>query len=548
MTSGVLGSEFDPYVVALDEAIHPLLGRAVLTDEPWRIFDGVAEHFTTPYLDLVLQALLPGLRGTRFMSAILSTISLAATYALAKRLYDRQTGVFALIILSCAYWHIAFARTGYPFSQPMAFVPLAFWVLVIGLQEDRDFLLFVGGILLGVCTLVYTPGKIAVPVFVTWWLLGALAGRFRWRSSLPVLLGLAVFLSPHLARQGPESFLSRYQGAAANPGTPIGAATTDGWFSDAASATLVTNTATAAGIYYDGEAWMAPHSAAPGPLLDTVTFAFVLIGLLLSLLRWRHDGSLLILIWVGAVFFGGQVLTDVPQSAYRAAPLLPALAIAAGSAMTWIATAIVERVGRWRDIFCWVVGFVAVACIAPPNAALLDGFLEARLYDPGSGMARVVGAAQPRTKYFVVDIWPNVADPRFQILSHGNEAQDVESLNDLLGGKLTAGLRPRSRGVVIIIGPPLSTAEQVIRRCYPGAVALGIPGWREGRPPIALWLRPQAIISGGDCELTTQDERGLRATYYRNDSFEGPIMRTGLEDWPVRWVLYFGFRGRWRAT
>lgn len=531
-----VGSEFDPYEVTLDEAIHPLLGHEILASEPWRIFDGVADHFATPYVDLVLQALLPGLRGARWMSAILSAISLWATYGLARRLYDRETALFATIVLACAYWHIAFARTGYPFMQTMAIVPLALWALAVGLQEDRDFPLFVGGLLLGLSALVYTPGRIVVPIFALWWTLGALLRRFRARSILPVALGLIAFLSPYLYRHHYSIFLSRFRGTSAAATTPLGAAAEQGWLSESFLNAFAAQVKTAARIYADGGGWMAPHSGAPGPMIDQVTLALAVAGLVLCLVRLNRSASLLLLIWVAAVFFGGQVFTDVPQSAYRAAPLLPALAIAAGAVLATLAALLGRAAGGRREIGRLLTGVAALACLVPANLAFLDLFHEARIDDPTAAMARVVGNGDPKRRYFVVDIYPNVYGPRFKILVGDNPVRDVDSLSDLLGPQLAEEIGPRSRGAVIILGPLLRAAEQSVRRCYPGAIPLTIPHWRGSRTPAAFWLRPQAIANGADCALTLRDERGLRATYYAGESFDGEVVRRRIEDWPMRWL------------
>jgi hypothetical protein len=406
--------------------------------------------------------------------------------------------------------------------------------LVAGVQEDNGLLLYLGGILLGLSVLVYTPGRIAVPLFAAWWIAGALAGRLRRSSILPIALGLLIFLSPYFHRQSFAILTSRFRGAAG--ASPISAATAQDAFSSETLAAITAQLRRAAQIYYGGEPWIAAHSLAPGAILDRVTLGLAIVGLILCLVRWRRAASLLILIWVSAVFIGGQVLTDVPQSAYRSAPLLPALAIAAGSTLALIAGTLTRVTGTRREAMALATGIAAVACIGPPNLRLLNDFLEARLNDASGAMARVVGNGDGRRTYYVVDIGPNVPDPRFQILAAGKEARDVGSLNDLLGAKLAAEMWPRSRGAVIILGPPLRTAEQSIRRCYPGAVPETIPHWRGRVPPVAFWLRPEAIARGRECKLTLEEERGLRVTYYAGDSFDGKIVRSALEDWPLRWM------------
>lgn len=536
MLPRVLGAEFAPYEITLDEAIHPLLGREILLNEPWMIFKGVADHFATPYLDLVLQGALPGIHGARTMSAIFAAVSLLTTYALASHLYDRKTATFALLFLGCAYWHAAFARTGYPFLQPVAIITLAFWILIRGLEEENKGLLFAGGMVLGASLLIYTPGRIVVPVFAIWWLLNALAGRFRWRTLLPVALGLVVFVSPYLQLHGTWTFLARYLGTIAGPETPAAVAASSGWLSAATWTAFIRQAETAVRIFTDGYGWMAPHSIAPGPLLDRLTLGLAVAGLSLSVLHLRRAASLLLLLWVGAIFVGGQILTDVPQAAYRAAPMLPALAIAAGGALEWVIARLC-RPFRWRGNALRVAfGLMTVAYIGPVNLTALQAFIDARSNSPLTALGRTVAHGDPAWTYFVVDTTESVTDPRFQISAGDRAVRAVSRLSDLLGAELAEMVGPRTKGAAIILGPPLRTAEETIRRCYPGAVRLPVEYWSTRNPPVVLFLGPQAIASGRECELSLDDERGLRASYFRGNDFTGGILRKPLEDWTVQWV------------
>jgi hypothetical protein len=540
MLPRMLGLDFAPYEVTLDEAIHPVLGAEVLRDEPWRIFDGVSGHFATPYLDLVLQALLPGIWGARLVSAMLSALSLVTTYCLASRLYDRRTGAFATLVLACAYWHAAYARTGYPFMQVILIPTLALWPLARGLREDNSFLLYIGGILLGVSGLLYTSGRIVVPVFLSWWAIGALAGWFRARSMVPVALGLAVFLSPHVHRNGGAIFFSRLLETTAGEHTPLGALTAHGLFSDAARDLILKQARTAWRVYVDGGGWMAPHSEAPGPLLDTVTLVLVLLGLLVCLARMRRPASLLLGLWIGLTFTGGQVMTDVPQSAYRAAPMLPALAIAAAVAIESFASAASWLFGRRGARLRVFLALALFACIAPVNWSALDLFLKRRVVDPIAAMAHVVAAGDARLTYFVVGTESMVADPRFALVAGDKDVHDVPSLADLVGANLAAAAPRRTGGALIVLAPPLRGAESVVRRCYPGAISLHWPQWTGLQPAVGLWLRPEVIALGRGCELRSSDERGLRATYYEDENFGGALVNTRFEDWPMRW---FGTEG-----
>jgi Dolichyl-phosphate-mannose-protein mannosyltransferase len=143
-----------PYKVEQDEVVIPLYGLKVLRSQPWGIVRGASAYFATPYLTHVLQGwpclFAPPLLGARAASLLLAIASLVATYALAGRLFGRQTAVLAATLLACSWWHMTYARTAFPYMQPILMLPLALHVLVYGIEEDHRFLHFLGGILLGV--------------------------------------------------------------------------------------------------------------------------------------------------------------------------------------------------------------------------------------------------------------------------------------------------------------------------------------------------------------------------------------------------------------
>jgi hypothetical protein len=243
----------------------------------------------------------------------------------------------------------------------------------------------------------------------------------------------------------------------------------------------------------------------------------------------------LLLLWVAGTFVGGQVLTDVPQSAYRAAPLLSGLAIAAGVALEFVATAASWIFGRQGLRLRIAMALAVLAYIAPINWGAVDLFHYKRRIDPLAAMAHLVEAGDPRLTYFLVGTEPLATDPRFALVAGDKEVHDVDSLTDLLGAKLADSPAARN-GAVVVLSPQLRAAESVIRRCYPGAITLSWQQWTGLQPVVGLWLKPQTIALGRDCELRSRDERGLRATYYRDDNFAGPVAHMSFEDWPMRWI------------
>ena len=347
----LLSLENAPYHVTPDEAMDAVYGLKELHDRRWGIVGSVSRVFA-PNLTHVLQAwpclFLEPLFGARLASLILGLASLVSTYALASRMFGKRTAVVALTVLACSYWHMAYSRMAYPYLQPVLILPLALHVLLFGVTERHRFLQFVGGALLGVSVLVYTPGRIVIPIFFIWfvhWLFTG-NGRLREAASAVVIitLGGLIVLSPFLQAWGPVGTLARYRGTTQGAAGPLHVPSANGWTSPPALQLLATQLRTAVRVYYTGGAWMAVHDYAPTSLLDPVSLTLAVIGLGIAVVGLRDSNRFLLVAWIAATFITGQVLTDVPYSAYRAAPLLPALAICAALTVNQLASAM----RRWQ--------------------------------------------------------------------------------------------------------------------------------------------------------------------------------------------------------
>jgi hypothetical protein len=526
-----------PYAITYDEAVHPVYGIDVLRKSPWRIFDGASDYFFTPYLDLALQALpclfLEPLFGARLASVMMSLVSLVSTYGLASRLFDRASGIFATIILGLSYWHIAYARMAHPYMQAIMIVALALWAVVYALDEDSAFFAFIGGVLLGVATLLYTSARIAVPLFVVWWLWGVLRGKFRWITALPIALGFVVFLGPFFHTFGFDGFLDRYRTAATGAEAPLTVLRNSGWMGADALAFLKKQAATALSIYVRGGAWLSPHDYSPAPMIDAVSLTLALSGLVLCAVRWKRPGCSLVLLWVSATFLAGQILTDVPQAAYRAGPLLPALAIAAGMTLSQLVDLLVSRLGVPRPATGIVVGIAIVAALVPLNLQALNLFLRLRTDDVVTSLSRTIAAKDSAAAYYLVS-YGTSEDVRRRLIVGDRVVRDVPSLSKLLRDGFPPEIARGEREVMLVLHPGLASAESAIRRCYPAAVPYVAEERRN--PVLGLMIPPAAMAAGRECALRNGAERGLRARYYRGADFTGEVVREVIEDWPMRWI------------
>lgn len=528
-----------PYNVTLDEVVHPVCGLEMLRQHPWDIASGTSSYFGTPFLTQALQAwpclVLAPLFGARLATVILAFASLLSTYALAARLFGAAAGLGALVVLACSYWHMAYSRMAYPYMQPMLLVPLALHVSIRGVLERHRFLQFLGGVLLGTSLLVYTPARIVIPLFLGWFLHVLIRRSLRPRQALAavaaITLGAALAVSPYVRQHGVQGMWARYRYTSVGPAGPLYQVSTGTWTAAAERQVLANQFQTAARAYYAPGALMAVSDFSPAPLLDPVSLALCLIGAGMALLRLRDSRCFLLVLWIAATFVVAQVLTDVPASAYRAAPVLPALAISAGFALSRIVTAVRSR---WPAAGRPLPGAAAllalVALILPSNLRALDRYATGGRTSPWVQMARLIGAGSPAAVYYITSSAPTATHDIFRFLADGRTMRDVPSLMDILGSDVDD-----KRDAVFVLDPGMAAAAAAIWRCYPAATLVTAPSPPGAKPVVGMFVPQPAVAAGRGC-MPSAHGPGLWARYFTGDSWDGTVVRERAEDWPPRWT------------
>jgi 4-amino-4-deoxy-L-arabinose transferase-like glycosyltransferase len=526
-----------PYDVRRDEAIHPVYGEAALQNHPWELIAGASPYFHTPYLTHVLQAwpclFWEPLWGARFGSVLLALASLVSTYLLARRLFGDRAAVIALTLLASSYWHMAYSRVAYPYMQVMLALPLTLHVLVKGIDERSLFLEFIGGALLGLSILVYTPARIVVPVFALYFghrlFVRDLRFRDAARAAGVIALGAAIILSPYLRAQGLGGVMVRYRETTMQNTKPLYRLGVEGWLSQAGRQLLVSQLQAASSIYYKSGAWMAISDYSPAPLLDRTSLALALLGLGIALAGLRRDSRrFLLVVWIAGTFIVGQVLTDVPSAAYRAGPLLPALAICAGLAVSELARVVFRRWSGWQGPMSAGAFALLLLAVVPRNLMALKAFLVWHDRSNAVGMARMVDASSPAATYQLVSLWPHTGDEIFKLLGQGRQMRDVLALMDSLGTDVDP-----TRDAMFVLDIGMTPAAAAIWRCYPGAILWSVPSPPGTRPVLGLSVPRGMVAAGRDCTVPPQGP-GLLARYFKGTEWDGDLYRERIEDWPVR--------------
>ncbi len=524
-----------PYSLPLDEVISAHYGLEALRKHPWEIPHGASWYFATPYWTHALQAwpclLLEPVLGARLASAVLGLGSLGATYFLGRQILGSLGALVALVCLGTSYWHVVYSRLGYPFIQAMLFVPFSLWVSMAGVRGNSNSVAFAGGALFGASALAYTPSRIAPLLFVLWFVHYAVARRLPRRQAaahaVAVTMGLLLAVAPFVRAHGPGAFFGRLADASVrSPRSPVRVLSQQGWTLGAVRRVLGAQAGTALRVYWSPGGVFAPSDFAPGPLVDPVFLGLALSGLAIAAASPKNSDRFLLAAWVAVPVVLGQILTDVPAAAYRAAPALPALALCAGLfAAKVLPAGAVATPARSASL-----GLVGTALLLPLNLFYLRAFMAGRRDAPQAAMARLIGRGDLETVYYLVSSEPFAGHELIRFLAAGREVRDVPNLLDTLYGEDL----DRARDAMFVLGPGFHAAAEVIARCYPAA-SLVLPPAQESRRPVVGVFVPKVAFQSAPCSPDGFPNRGWRARYFAGREWNGGIVLERMEDWMWRW-------------
>lgn len=206
-----------------DEARHALVAENILADGDWLTlhYEG-APYFNKAPLKFWLTALAFRACGVnewtaRLWSALFALGAVALTGLLGARLYDRRTGLLAMLVLATSpqFLHSHCARTGEQDSALLFCWTLACLLIVAGLR--RRPLFYLGCAAVGLCGMVKHLGFVPELLLVLGLWLG-LSGQWRALGAATLLKGLAAALAVALPWHTAQAalhggaFLDRYLG------------------------------------------------------------------------------------------------------------------------------------------------------------------------------------------------------------------------------------------------------------------------------------------------------------------------------------------------
>lgn len=137
--------------------------------------------------------------GFRFVSAIVGTLTVLATYSLARALFDRKTALLGALLLATFPPHIHFSRVAMTLIADPLFGTLALMFIARALQNNRRAEWALAGVSLGFTQYFYEGGRLLYPpLMLGFVVLLALRGgmRDKWRGFALALLAAAVIAAP----------------------------------------------------------------------------------------------------------------------------------------------------------------------------------------------------------------------------------------------------------------------------------------------------------------------------------------------------------------
>ncbi len=268
--------------------------------------------------------------GGRALSAIVGTLTVLATFLLGRAMGGRRVGWVAAVSLAFAAYHIHYSRL----ASNQIFDPfvgaLTIWLLWEAWRTPDTPTWGLAGMVAGLGWYAYFGAR-----WVTFLLVLLIAERAlreplfltRHRRDLLLLsLGWLVVVLPLLGwyTAHPNALYERYNAVSIFA---------SGWLerevalTGKSALTLLLRqfwkAATAFHLTPDPTFWYRPER----PLVDFITGALMLVGMLAAGIRWRWPGRSATLIWFWSTLVMGWVLTENPPSSQRGLLLTPAVAL-----------------------------------------------------------------------------------------------------------------------------------------------------------------------------------------------------------------------------
>nr|MBN1229846.1 glycosyltransferase family 39 protein [Anaerolineae bacterium] len=305
----------------------------------------------------------------RLPSAWIALLTLSLTAHLMKRLYGVRTAMMALGLASVAFWPVWLGRT----IQPITLLPLAvvfsIYTLVRAFEAteltESSLWFTVGGVILGITQYIHVSAwsmLLLYLVFILYHFLVDRRGLARHRGNIFYALALAVVIMLPLIMYIIKHPGVRDSWAAAGPGALL----------PSIPGRLV---AVVGSLFLQGD-MNAVHNIPGRPVFGPLLGILMIIGLGISLARWRQRPYGLVLLWLFIGLLSSVIHAQQPDFEYMAVvlPIMFALpAIGLRSIFGWVRASTGKPL---QGILVWLVGIgVSLSIIGTAVWTFIDFFL-----------------------------------------------------------------------------------------------------------------------------------------------------------------------------
>ena len=316
-----------PYGVWFDEAESGLEAIEILRGVP---FSPVGRYSTANgslffYLTaLVFKVFGVNLLVLRLTAVGVGLLSVVVFYFLLDVMFDRRTALVGAALFGVSSWHVNFSRFAMGYNIMALLLGIAtLYFLFRGARSARRIDFALAGLMLGLGAYSYAAFRLFPLVIGTYFLLGLWLNwdrlRSQWNGILVFLLIAFLVSLPLLAYavHHPEQFLHRVNQTSLFTGKPT---------LDSKIRALDGNVRKHA-LMFNVVGDPNPRHGIPGtPVLDRITAALFVLGIVYCAYRWRSPAYFVLIIWFVVGMQGGVLSLDweAPQ-AHRSLLAVPAV-------------------------------------------------------------------------------------------------------------------------------------------------------------------------------------------------------------------------------
>ena len=290
--------------------------------------------------------------GLRFMSALSGTLSVPVLYVFGRRFFNVRVALLAAALLAVSHFHVHFSRIIVATSIQDAFLAvISLYLLLSGLENRSAPRLAASGLMMGFHLYIYMGSRLLIPLVLVYlvclWFVDRKMVTDNRINLLAFVGGLLVISGPMAlwAYQHPDDFMARVN--------QMGVIQS-GWL-----ANEVKNRGQSAGIimldllrqalltvnYYPATAGYG----SPLPMLDLLSGALYVLGLIYSLLHVWNPRHLLLQGWFwSSVVVGGALVIGPADSGYRIIMMFPVVCLFAAIAADRLIDGAAALVTDWR--------------------------------------------------------------------------------------------------------------------------------------------------------------------------------------------------------